>query len=52
LGGERAFRESDSIFIGDWNILFGVVVFGYLMMQPQGLVARVGGECYNQSRAN
>jgi hypothetical protein len=27
LGGERVFRESDSTFIGDWNIPLGVVVF-------------------------
>ena len=27
LGRERAFRESDSTFLGDWNIPLGVVVF-------------------------
>jgi hypothetical protein len=27
LGGERVVRESDSTFIGDWNIPLGIVVF-------------------------
>jgi hypothetical protein len=45
LGGERVFRESDSTFIGDWNIPLGVVVLSQLwderrrattLMSPQG----------------
>jgi hypothetical protein len=27
MGEERAFRESDTTFIGDWNIPLEVVVF-------------------------
>jgi hypothetical protein len=61
LGGQRVFRESDSTFIGDWNILLGVVVFvatsgreaaANLIDVALGLVGRVGGACYNRLRAN